>query len=82
MQQGNAEFTREVAGTDSKRALKLIKELKGYLFGHDTPRAVWRDHGIDAREAILPPIETLPDMYRSKEFPSIMKQLKKKWRDD
>ena len=58
---------------------ELIGELKAYLFGNRTPRKVWREFGIDARDALHPPCEHLPDAYREKEYAIAMAQVDKKW---
>ncbi len=73
------EFTRELANTDPRSALKLLKKLKAYLLHDKSPNRVWRDVDIDAREAVLPPVPELPADYASKEYPALMARLARRW---
>lgn len=73
-------FTHEVIDLKGYReALKLIGKLKDYLFGSDTPKNVYHEFNIDARDAMLQPCEHLPPAYREKQYPISMQQIAKKW---
>ena len=54
-----------------RAALKLIADLKAYLFGSQTPKAVYRDFGIDARDAIHPPCQHFPTAYQEIGIPDL-----------
>ncbi len=73
-------FTNQVLIEKGRaEAMKVIKQLKEYLFLSKTPCRVWKEFGIDARDAILPPTEMLGEAYGAKFYPITIEQITKKW---